>query len=67
MLMLSAVAMAEGGISIQGTRIIYPLNSRQESLSIRNSSAADSFLVQSWVENADGSKSRDFVVTPPFI
>ncbi len=65
MLMLSAVAMAEGGISIQGTRIIYPLNSRQESLSIRNSSAADSFLVQSWVENADGSKSRDFVVTPP--
>lgn len=58
-------AFAEGGISIQGTRIIYPINAKQESLSVRNSSPEDAFLVQSWVESADGQKSHDFVVTPP--
>jgi len=56
---------AAGGVSIQGTRIIYPQNSRQESISLRNSSATDSFLVQSWIENANGKKSKDFIVTPP--
>lgn len=68
MVSLSAVtlpAQAKGGVSIQGTRIIYPQNARQESLSVHNSSPNDSFLVQSWVEDASGHKSHDFVVTPP--
>lgn len=34
-------------------------------MSLRNTSDKSSFLVQSWVENADGEKSRDFVVAPP--
>jgi fimbrial chaperone protein len=59
------IAQAEGGISIQGTRIIYPLDARQIGLSINNSSAVDSFLVQSWVEDAGGKKTDDFVATPP--
>ncbi|KVD78000.1 hypothetical protein WS62_29685 [Burkholderia sp. ABCPW 14] len=63
--LISLPAMAEGGISIRGTRIIYPENSRQQSLSVNNSSATDSFLVQSWVEDASGHKSNNFVVTPP--
>lgn len=58
-------ALAEGGISIQGTRIVYPQDARQASLSIRNSSTQHSFLVQSWVEDASGHKTSDFVVTPP--
>lgn len=62
---IPAIAFATGGVSIQGTRIIYPLDSRQENVFIRNSSPTNSFLVQSWVENADGNKSQDFVVTPP--
>lgn len=61
----SLSALADGGISLGGTRIIYPQNSRQESLSINNSSSTASFLVQSWVENAQGQKSSDFVATPP--
>lgn len=63
--LISLPAMAEGGISIQGTRIIYPQNAKQQSLSVRNSSLTDSFLVQSWVEDATGHKTSDFVVTPP--
>lgn len=56
---------AQGGISIQGTRFIYPQTSRQQSVSISNSSTDESFLVQSWVEDLNGRKSLDFFVTPP--
>ncbi|MGX5099068.1 fimbria/pilus periplasmic chaperone [Enterobacter cloacae] len=62
---LAQPALAEGGISIQGTRVVYPQNAEQVSLSIVNSSATDSFLVQSWVEDASGHKTADFIVTPP--
>ncbi|AMJ70710.1 hypothetical protein AW879_12635 [Enterobacter cloacae] len=62
---LAQPALAGGGISIQGTRVIYPQNAEQVSLSIINSSPTDSFLVQSWVEDASGHKTADFIVTPP--
>lgn len=58
-------SIAKGGISVSGTRIIYPKNTKQEIVSIRNSSDSDSFLVQSWVESAEGRKTTDFIVTPP--
>jgi P pilus assembly protein, chaperone PapD len=54
-----------GGITIGGTRVIYPADKKQVSMSVRNTSEKASFMVQSWVENPDGSKSKDFVVTPP--
>lgn len=63
--LMSLPALADGGISIQGTRIVYPQTAKQQSLSVSNSSTTDSFLVQSWVEDASGHKTRDFVVTPP--
>lgn len=59
------LAQAAGGISLQGTRIIYPLKAKQATLRVNNSSKTDTFLVQSWVEGADGNKTKDFVVTPP--
>ena len=61
----SGLAQAEGGLSIQGTRIVYPQGAKQVSVSLMNSSTTDSFLVQSWVEDATGKKSPDFIVTPP--
>lgn len=63
--LLPVSVQAAGGLSIQGTRIIYPLDSKLVSLSLKNSSDTDSFLVQSWVEDASGKKSDAFVVTPP--
>lgn len=63
--LLPLTATAEGGISIQGTRIVYPYGAKQTTVNLSNSSRTDSFLVQSWVENADGKKSQDFVATPP--
>lgn len=63
--LFSLNAVAEGGISVGGTRIVYPQDAQQQSIAINNSSTTDSFLVQSWVESAQGQKSNDFVVTPP--
>ncbi|EOI3545504.1 fimbria/pilus periplasmic chaperone [Cronobacter dublinensis] len=62
--LVSSAANA-GGITIGGTRVVYPADKKQVSMSVRNTSDTSTFMVQSWVENADGNKSQDFVVTPP--
>lgn len=62
---LIPVSAQAGGIVLGGTRIIYPLGSKQEQVSIHNTDKKITFLVQSWVESADGQKTKDFVVTPP--
>lgn len=54
-----------GGIALSGTRIIYPLESKQVEVSTRNTSDKASFLVQSWVEDSQGHKDKSFLVTPP--
>lgn len=58
------IASADG-IVLGGTRLIYPVDSKQTTLSVRNSAKDASYLVQSWTENARGDKSTDFIVTPP--
>lgn len=64
-LALPLCSYAAGGISLQGTRIVYPQDSTQTTIRVSNSSKTDTFLVQSWVEVPDGGKTKDFVVTPP--
>ena len=59
-----STAMA-GGVALGSTRVIYPQNSSQASLSIQNSDTKNVFLVQSWVSDPDGKKSADFIITPP--
>ncbi|MBC3252455.1 fimbria/pilus periplasmic chaperone [Serratia fonticola] len=63
--LVSLSAFADGGIVLGGTRLVYPAGQKQISLSVRNTSPQSGFLVQSWVENANGKKTNDFVVTPP--
>lgn len=64
-MMGATVKAYAGGVALGATRVIYPQGEKQVSLPITNSSANDVFLIQSWVANADGTKSADFVVTPP--
>lgn len=54
-----------GGIALGGTRVIYPADAKQTSLSINNSDKQATFLIQTWVENESGNKTDDFIVTPP--
>ncbi|WP_176691712.1 fimbria/pilus periplasmic chaperone [Superficieibacter electus] len=71
MLMLGVIMMGTtanayaGGVALGATRVIYPQGNKQVSLPVTNSSASNVFLIQSWVANADGTKSTDFVITPP--
>lgn len=58
-------AVIAGGITLNATRVIYPQEAKQLTVSVRNTADKSTFLVQSWVENPDGHKSRDFVITPP--
>lgn len=54
-----------GGIALGATRVIYPQGARESTLSLTNTSTSDMYLIQSWVTDANGKKSRDFVLTPP--
>lgn len=60
----SASAFA-GGVSLGGTRLIYPAGNSQVSMPVNNSDDKSVFLVQSWVEDENGVKTSDFVITPP--
>lgn len=54
-----------GGIALGSTRVIYPADVRQVSLSVNNSDEHNRYLIQTWVENESGEKTEDFIVTPP--
>jgi fimbrial chaperone protein len=58
-------AHASGGISLGATRVIYPADAQQISLSVSNSGDKERFLVNAWIENNNGQKEKAFVVTPP--
>lgn len=64
MLCFSQYACA-GGVSLGGTRLIYPAGSSQVSLSVNNSDDDAVFLIQTWVEDEKGERSPDFAITPP--
>lgn len=64
-LVLAGAAHADGGISVSGTRIIFPADAGQATVTLHNSSTTDSYLIQSRVDGAEGSRGTDMVVTPP--
>lgn len=59
------VNRACAGVALGTTRVIYPANQKQVSLGISNNDNKSTFLIQSWVENATGTKDNRFVITPP--
>jgi len=54
-----------GGITLGATRVIYPSEAKQVSVSLRNTDKNSDFLVQSWIENGKGQKTDNIVITPP--
>ncbi|WP_369064291.1 fimbria/pilus periplasmic chaperone [Enterobacter sp. MALB-1] len=60
----TCVAMA-GGVGLGATRVIYAESASQASLPVTNSDPHERYLIQAWVEDDQGHKSADFVVTPP--
>ncbi|MEH0876597.1 fimbria/pilus periplasmic chaperone [Pectobacterium cacticida] len=58
-------ARADAGVALGATRVIYPAGQKQVQLAVTNNDDNSTFLIQSWVENADGVKDGRFVITPP--
>ena len=56
---------ANAGVGLDATRVVYPAGQKEASLGVRSLKETDSFLIQSWVENAEGTKVNSFVITPP--
>ncbi|WP_269935008.1 fimbria/pilus periplasmic chaperone [Serratia liquefaciens] len=64
--LLPAAAQA-GGVALGTTRIIYPADSKQVSLSVLNTDSKSVFLLQSWLEDAAGNKTQNLLLTPPLV
>ncbi len=65
MSLLSLSTQVYAGVGLDATRVVYPAGQKEASLGVRSLKETDSFLIQSWVENAEGSKVNSFVITPP--
>lgn len=65
-LLLSAILpVAQAGVIIGGTRLIYDGGKKESSLSVNNKDTAP-FLIQSWVETTGGGAEKaPFMITPP--
>ncbi|UEP44497.1 molecular chaperone [Burkholderia sp. B21-005] len=62
MLFLSSAPQA--GVSLSGTRVIYPAQSKEASVVVKNQSK-DDVMIQSWVELPDGTTGDlPFAITP---
>ncbi|MFS7198464.1 molecular chaperone [Rahnella inusitata] len=63
--LLACAFSAQAGVVVGGTRLIYDGGKKESSLSVSNPDKYP-FLVQSWVETANGdSEKAPFMVTPP--
>ncbi len=60
-------ALANAGVIVGGTRVIYQEGKREATIAVTNSGTATPYLVQSWVENngANPQAAVPFIVTPP--
>ncbi|EKT55844.1 fimbrial chaperone protein FimC [Providencia sneebia DSM 19967] len=52
-------------VSLGATRVIYPAGQKQIQLAVTNNDEKGVFLIQSWLENSNGQKDNQFVITPP--
>ncbi|TCV04749.1 fimbrial chaperone protein [Samsonia erythrinae] len=56
---------ANAGVALGATRVVYPAEQKQVQLAVTNNDEKSTYLIQSWIENADGQKDSRFVITPP--
>lgn len=61
--LLTATDVAQAGVIIGGTRIIFNSEKKETSLSVNNPDAVP-YLIQSWVDGVD-TEQAPFITTPP--
>lgn len=65
--LMSFLSMAHAGFGLETTRLIYNQNAKVESVIAFNSNDTGNLLLQSWIEDQQGKKTSDFVLTPPLM
>ncbi|QAV23426.1 fimbrial biogenesis chaperone [Proteus hauseri] len=63
--MMSVSLSTQAGVSLGTTRVVFPIDKEQVILPVSTSLDEDAYLIQSWIENKDGERSDQFVITPP--
>ena len=63
--MMGLMPQAQAGVALGATRVIYPAGQKQVPLAVTSNDAKGTYLIQSWIENAQGGKDSRFVITPP--
>ncbi|MGS9112133.1 fimbria/pilus periplasmic chaperone, partial [Salmonella enterica subsp. enterica serovar Infantis] len=54
-----------GGVALSSPRVIYDGSRKEASRTVNNQSTTDEFLIQSWIDDANGTKQTPFLITPP--
>lgn len=62
---LCSSAVYAGGVGLGATRLVYTGAATQTMMQVRNTHPDATFLIQSWMEDEKGSRTNDFVITPP--
>ncbi|MEP9266698.1 fimbrial biogenesis chaperone [Enterobacter asburiae] len=64
-LVMAGTSVANAGVVIGGTRVIYDGNKKESSISVNNPDSTP-YLIQSWVETLnEGAEKAPFIITPP--
>jgi fimbrial chaperone protein len=58
-------SQVEAGVALGSTRVIYPAGQKQVQLAVTNNDEKSTYLIQSWIENANGKRDGLFIITPP--
>jgi P pilus assembly chaperone PapD len=62
--LLFTINVAQAGVIVGGTRLIYDGDKKESSLSVKNPDKT-SYLIQTWIEMTGGAEKAPFIVTPP--
>jgi len=61
----AGTSVANAGVVIGGTRVIYDGNKKEASISVNNPDSTP-YLIQSWIETqSGGAEKAPFIITPP--
>lgn len=63
--LIFTISNANAGVSLGGTRIVFPSEKKQVALPINTNLEEDAFLIQSWIEPENKNNDKLFTITPP--
>lgn len=64
-ILIAGLSVAQAGVVIGGTRVIFDGNKKEASISVNNPDSSP-YLIQSWIETPNGGVEKAlFIITPP--